>query len=285
MNPRYENAHLNLGAVYLRQGDILAAQQEFESEIDLYPESAKAYANLCSVLGLQNRYMEAARAGEQAMRLDPRNPTAILNLSRIWWSLNKPRRALSILQNAPAEVKDSPAGRDALGGTYLKLNRFAETEEVLRPLADGEVRADPTKTGGIDQQDYMEELGYAKLEEHQARANYNLGWMSTMQGNESRAMEFFQKAVAIQPDFDEAHANIGAAYIDLGRPDSAMVHFRRAVEIDSANAGYVYNVGIAWLKLGDTTAAISEFHRALEIDPNFSSAARKLRSLGVTTTP
>ncbi|MFC1476044.1 tetratricopeptide repeat protein [Candidatus Zixiibacteriota bacterium] len=280
IDPHYETGHLNLGVVHLRRGELPQAIREFRAEIAAYPESAKAYANLCSVLGLQNRYMDAAQAGEAALRLEPENSTAILNLSRAWWSLNKPQRALSILEKAPAELKTSPAGRAALGGTYLKLNRFAETEEVLRPLADGEVQLDPTKLQGIDQLAYKEELGYHKLEEHQARANYNLGWMSAMQGNESRALEFFQKAISIKPDFDEAHANIGASFIDRQLPDSAMFHFRRAVEIDSANAGYVYNVGIAWLNLGDTAAAIREFERSLELDPQFNSTLRKLRALG-----
>jgi tetratricopeptide (TPR) repeat protein len=279
IDPQYETGHLNLGVVHLRRGELPQAIKEFRAEIAAYPESAKAYANLCSVLGLQNRYMDAAQAGETALRLDPENSTAILNLSKIWWSLNKPQRALSILETASDELKNSPAGRDALGGTYLKMNRFAETEEVLRPLAEGEVQLDPTKLQGIDQLAYKEELGYDKLKEHRARANYNLGWMSAMQGNESRALEYFQQAIIILPDFDEAHANIGAAFIDRGLPDSAMAHFRRAVEIDSTNAGYVYNVGIAWLNLGDTAAAIREFERSLELDRNFSSAARKLRAL------
>lgn len=285
LDPNYESGHLNLGVVYLRQGEVEPAAKEFEAEIAIYPESAKSYANLCSVRGLQNRYPEAASAGEQALKYDPQNTTAILNLSRIWWSVNKLDKALNLLESATAELRDSPVGRDALGGTYLKMNRLAEAEEVLRPLAAGEVQLDPTKLTGIDQQAYMEELGYDKLREHEARANYNMGWMSTMQDDKPRAMEYFQKAVSILPDFDEAHANIGAAFIGRGEPDSAMMYFRRAAEIDPANAGYIYNIGIAWLNKGDTAAAIRQFEQSLEIDPYFGPASKKLRTLRKTDSP
>jgi tetratricopeptide (TPR) repeat protein len=279
LHPNYENAHLNLGVVYLRQGELDLAVKEFEAELAAYPQSAKAYANLCSARGLQNRPMDAIQAGEKALQFDPENAMAILNLSRAWWAVNQPKKALALLEAAPESVKKSPAGRDALGGTYLKLNRLAQAEEVLRPLANQEVHLDPTEALGIDQQTLKEELGYTKLTEHEARANYNLGWMLVMQDNRAAAMAYFQKAIAIRPEFDEAHANIGAALISEGRPDSAMVHFQRAVELKPNEPGYIHNVGIAWLHKGDTLAAIRQFERVLELDPHFASAAAKLREL------
>jgi len=279
LHPGYENAHLNLGVVLLRKGLLEQAAEQFQAEIAVHPQSGKAYANLCSVRGLQNRLPEAEQFGKEALRLEPDNPTAILNLSRIWWSTKKFRQAVDLLESAPEEVKTSPAGRDALGGSYLQLRRFADAEEVLRPLARGDIRADPLSAYETGTETYADELGYAAITKHRARANYNLGWMSARQGNPHDAVQFFREAISLNPGFAEGHANLGATYIELNKPDSALESFLAAVQADPNHAGYVYNVGIARLHLGDTIAAIAEFERTLQIEPRFTRAKRKLQTL------
>ena len=216
------------------------------------------------------------------MRLNPDNPTAIINLAHVWYSTHRFNQAAAILETAPELIKGSPAGRNALGGSYLQMRKFEDAEKVLQPLADGSVRYDPTQYN-IDLGFHADELGFGKLSDHRARANYNLGWMWAMKQDKEKATGYFKEALKHKPGFGDALTNLGAAYIDLKRPDTALVVFRSALETDPGNPGFVFNTGIAQLHLGDTAAAITQFEEALKLDPNFAPAAKKLRSLNVTT--
>ncbi len=279
LDPNYRAVHLNLGVVHLRRGHPASAQREFEEELKVNPNSDRAYANLSSVYALQGRRIEAARAGEKALEINPNNPTARFNLSNVRWSEGRFKDALRILLEGPDYIQESPLGRSALGATYLKMERFAEAESVLLPLANGEVQLDPTGQLGFDIEDAREQLGFNDLTNLQARANYNLGWMTARQGDRAASLPYFRKAVALNSQFDEALANIGSAFLDGGRPDSALHYFTRAAEINSKNPGYPLNIGLAYLELADTTRAMQHIEQALEINPQFSPARQKMIEL------
>ena len=276
LQPGYPEAHVNMGVVFLRKQQMEPAAGEFLAELNANPRSAKACANLCTVRELQGRLAEAEEYGKRALNLEPNNVSALISLSKVWWAKRKYREAVELLESAPPMIKDSPVGRDALGGLYVQLGQFEEAERTLRPLADGQVRLDRSQ---IDAAASADELGYSRMVQHKSNAGYNLGWMYARKKELDQAVHYFQQAIFFRPDFSEAHANLGAAYIDLKRPDTALVCFQTSARIDSTNAGYVFNIGIARLHLGDTAAAVGEFRRALQMDPQFDAAQQKLLQL------
>jgi len=284
MEPGYEGAHLNLGVVYLKKGLLTQAEAEFFAELKGYPESGKAYANLCTIRGLQNRTADAEEFGRRALQLEPDNPTALVNLAKSYWSRRKFKEAVDLLEPAPDFVKESPVGRIALGGSYLQMERLDKAEEILGPLADGTVSFDLAKYG-IDAKAYAEELGYNNLQDNQARANYNLGWLHALDEDTEGSMAYFRKAIELKPEFHQAYANLGSAFIGLGMPDSALAYFRVAINAQPKNPSYIYNVGIAVLNQGDTLSAIEHFQQALNINRRFTPAKRKLQELPQTGIP
>ncbi len=51
-------------------------------------------------------------------------------------------------------------------------------------------------------------------------------------GQREEAIEHFQQALRIRPDYAEAHYNLGLAFTQLGRIDQAIAHYQQALRIN-----------------------------------------------------
>ena len=72
----------------------------------------------------------------------------------------------------------------------------------------------------------------------------------------------------IQPDFAEAHCNLGNALMIYGRADEAIDEFRMALRIKPDFAGAHQGLGNALLGRGQFDEAIAHFQKALTIRPD-----------------
>jgi Flp pilus assembly protein TadD len=90
------------------------------------------------------------------------------------------------------------------------------------------------------------------------------------------AIAHFQKALEIQPDFAEAHYNLGNALFQKGMKDQAAIHYWRAVEIQPDFAPAHNNLGTVLLEQGRVDEAIAHFQKALDSQPDFVDALNNL---------
>jgi tetratricopeptide (TPR) repeat protein len=81
-----------------------------------------------------------------------------------------------------------------------------------------------------------------------------------------------QKAVAIDPEFSEAHGNLGANYIRLGRLEDAAAELRRAIRLDPATGTHHANLAVALSMMRRPNDAELEARSAVAMDPtNFKA--------------
>src|SRR6266516_5055815 len=66
----------------------------------------------------------------------------------------------------------------------------------------------------------------------------------------AQALEWLQKAVALNPDHLRAVQNLGWTLNELGRRDEALAIYQRALALDPDDAWTHANIGWALLKLG-----------------------------------
>ena len=64
-------------------------------------------------------------------------------------------------------------------------------------------------------------------------------------GRIDEAITHYQRALAINPDYPEAHINLGIALAGRGRIDEAMAHYQKALAIKPDYAEAHYNLGVA----------------------------------------
>ena len=85
-------------------------------------------------------------------------------------------------------------------------------------------------------------------------------------GDVQGAIGHLRKALEIDPDYMEAHNNLGARYMALHRFEDAAAEFGRATELDPAAEKAFANLGGALLMLGHDAEAEAAARRAVALD-------------------
>jgi Flp pilus assembly protein TadD len=103
-----------------------------------------------------------------------------------------------------------------------------------------------------------------------------LGSLYNFKGRASKAINYYQEALQIDPQSAVTHGNLGIALAKQGRLDEAISHFSEALRIDPHSAVTHRNIAIALTKRGRLDEAISHFSEALRIDPGYAKAHNDL---------
>jgi Flp pilus assembly protein TadD len=98
-----------------------------------------------------------------------------------------------------------------------------------------------------------------------ARKAFDRGWELMRKGDLDKAIPEFERAIALDPDFAEAHIDLGASYSNVGRFAEAATQFRRALELRPQISAV--HSSLAWVILwqGDMQGAERSARRALEL--------------------
>ena len=103
--------------------------------------------------------------------------------------------------------------------------------------------------------------------------NYNLGNLYLKRGREEDALRLLQMAALIRPKIPETHELLGEIFLKRKQIELAEFHLKRAVEIKPDYALSMRNLGIIYyFHLKKPEEAAAYFSRALSIDPNQKEA-------------
>lgn len=110
-----------------------------------------------------------------------------------------------------------------------------------------------------------------------ADAHCNLGTVLYNQGRRAEARLCFQRALALSPGHLEAHFNLGNVLEEEDRNESALRHYKEAVRIDPFFADAQLNLALLYEKLGLPRTARAFWRRYLTLEPTgaWAEAARK----------
>ena len=97
----------------------------------------------------------------------------------------------------------------------------------------------------------------------------NLGSLLKSQGRLDEAVASYRNALAINPNYAEAHNNLGIALKAQGKLDEAIASYQRAIAINQDYAEAHSNLGIALNADGKREEAVESFQRAVSINPSF----------------
>jgi tetratricopeptide (TPR) repeat protein len=102
-----------------------------------------------------------------------------------------------------------------------------------------------------------------------AIACYDLGCYLEGKGQVPEAMEYYQRAVRISPNYAKALNNLGKLLAAEGRVDEAMEYYHRALSFDPEHVSALNNLGAALAGKRQFTEAMAMYEKALRLDPNF----------------
>ena len=108
------------------------------------------------------------------------------------------------------------------------------------------------------------------LDPKYANAHCNRGVVLQRLNRFEEALASYAQTVALHPEDALAHYNAGTLLRELQRPEAALASFARAIAASPTYAAAFYNRGMLLQEQGEWDAALADYDRALTIDPRFA---------------
>ncbi|HEV7842640.1 MAG TPA: tetratricopeptide repeat protein [Pyrinomonadaceae bacterium] len=105
-----------------------------------------------------------------------------------------------------------------------------------------------------------------------ARELYVKGTEAAAKGDSKKAVEQFNGALALYPEFAQALNDLGVQYLRLNQPDKAVESFKAALKLTPDDPGLLLSYGIALLNQKKYPEAETELHAALKKNDNLPTA-------------
>lgn len=171
--------------------------------------------------------------------------------------------------------------RKGLPGAVFRLS-FAMT--VLWPTIGGSQIADP----------YWEAMRFFELGRYRQASQklelilrrdaecidcYDLlGQIAAAEGNDSLAVEWYRRAIEIEPENSSFLQKLGLAEHRAGQLEDAITNLKHSLQLNPTNGESHFALGNIWFELGAKDSAKTEYHLAIDID---SSIAKYHFQLGL----
>jgi tetratricopeptide (TPR) repeat protein len=156
---------------------------------------------------------------------------------------------------------------DEIANLNLEESQFAMVQIQLQPREKKTTDPLPKQPAGsnpfiVDPGDYEKRFPKKAVKE------YEKGLESEKKGEKGKAIEYYQAALKIAPDYYPAHNNLGVLY--LGKPDfkSAEEQFREAVRLDQNEAQAYFNLGNVLMLTGRFQEAETTLATGLQRRPD-----------------
>src|SRR5215470_3615918 len=108
--------------------------------------------------------------------------------------------------------------------------------------------------------------------EKRSKLYNNRGAAFGRKGQPDRAIEDFDEAIRLNPDFAEAFFNRGIAYANNGQTDHAIQDYDQAIRLNPNHAEAFYNRGYSYADKRQSDRAIQDYDEAIRLNPNYAEA-------------
>ena len=245
-----ENARARTNLALLGSGHIAEAVAQYTAAIRFQPENPVAQLNLCNALTRLGRPAEAVPHGEAAVRLDPGNANAQVDLGLALVALG---RAVEALPHFAEALRLQPSAADVhadLGAALMQLGRSAEAVAHFETA----LRLDPSR----------------------AQTWCDLAGAYAQQGDRSSARRAGERALALRPEYPEALYVLGNLEAEGEDFAAAIGRYRRALALAPDYLAARNNLANALLVTGQTDEAIVQYRQILRQQPDNSSVQANL---------
>ncbi|MHC4622870.1 MAG: tetratricopeptide repeat protein [Planctomycetota bacterium] len=108
--------------------------------------------------------------------------------------------------------------------------------------------------------------------DYEAELHYVLGGSLADRGRTAEAMDSYERAIRLRPDYLDAHRNLGVLLVEQSKLKEAAAHYDKALRVIGEDAGLREGLGLALFEQGKINAAMEQYHKAIEIEPERASA-------------
>lgn len=230
-------------------GDLQDANTAFQDAYNAEPDNAMVRVRWGELYMQTYQYQEAYNLFAEALAIDPQNAWASIGAAR---SLAQSGDTEAVDAHMAAVVENplAPAGAQ-LRGTLMLLRGALEQDqfdEARDILADAQELATANNLPQMELKAYAAALAFMTFQPYQSFVDAALaenpaygdawailGYSAMITRRYRECGEFYEKAVAVQPNHWEAHLELGQNYLRLNQVTPAVDHVRLSYEGDAFN--------------------------------------------------
>jgi len=238
-------------------GDGRGAAEKYYDALRLDPANVSAHVNLGALFLAAGDVQRAVEHSERAYQLDPRNGEAMCNLGAVCRVGNNFETACQWYR---AAVR--------VGGTNLETASSALATCLIN-LGLQRKALDPK--GAI--KCYQEALVHSPTN---ANAYYNLGVSYAEMQKHNKALINYNLTVHFDPRCAEAYNNMGVIFKEQENLEKALKYYHLALQCNPRFSQTLNNLGVAYTTIGRLTEALEYLSRAVAVAPNYAEAYNNL---------
>lgn len=232
--------HAYKGEIMYLQRDPAAAVESFNRSLELDPKNTDALLKMAEIKLLLRQYQECFDMANAALRVNDQLFMAYYIKGYAHYELGDSNLFVSSVQTALELNPDFFDGYTLLGSFYASLDSDFALDYYNSAL---DVRPDdPEALYGkaiyLQNNDRFEEAMelyeyMVSVDNENTLAWYNQGYIHLEVNNDPQAaIPFFEKSIALFPEYVDAIYNLGLCYERMGDVPTAKAHYQQALEID-----------------------------------------------------
>jgi eukaryotic-like serine/threonine-protein kinase len=264
------------------------AQRALREAESLNPDSARVR----QAGGLLNKragqYQKALEDYRRVQELEPDNVEVLLEIASIYFDVNMPDKAIETYREAIAVDPGYYRSYEQLGNFYYYRSAYPNAVEEFQQAinrAPGRFVAYSSLGAALTDLGRYEEAEQALLQSLKLRetapALNNLGAIRAYQQRDAEAVEYYERAVAMDPNDYVNVENLADSYRRLGRLKSAKTAYGNAMNLalrdlaENPSSGYPRGfVAYCAVRLGDTRRSEAEISQAVTSSPDDKGVIR-----------
>ena len=270
ISPENPDAYVNLGTIYIEEGNYESADRVFTkakalSDNDYYQREILLY-NFGLSLFKQKAYPEAISNLEEALEVYPDFSEAYYYLGRSLQALGQKEQAYINIIIAKYLFQDESKLTSYQKANSILVSIKEEFKFNFSSLATNvyEQASKFTSTDNSAKALYLLAESIA-LDPQNSEAYYKVGQLYFRRGQYNESLLYFRKLIDLKPNHKKAYIGLGRVYRKLRLYSFAVESFKKALELDEDPALIYYHIGRVYLDDSKKDLAKSYFAKAKRI--------------------
>jgi len=270
LKPDSYEANYNAGTAYLKKGDYENAIIHLQKAVLLKPESDEANFNLGNAYFKKNAFDDAMPYFKKSIEQNPTHIKAYQSIGMILYMQGRPEEAETYFKHALLnDTPESAISYNYLGAIFLKrhnihdaLINFKKAVELDPEYGDAKKNLEKLEQALTD----SEKALTLSVEAHPENPDsyYQLGRIYQSQALYDKAIESYQQAISLKPDFIDALFNRGICRASMHNFEEAILSFKAILNYQPDNSMVCYNIACLYAKQNNSAEAIKWLGAAIE---------------------
>jgi len=226
----------------LSRGQYQSAVADYKRSVSFDPKFARAYVEMGTSYLRLKKYAEAEAAFKLAMSID-NDSCASCGLGMVYSELRRYEQADKAFKKAISLSPNDVCAFEQSGRMYYDEGKYKETIEAFKQASTLQARATSYHF-----------LGNA------------YGFLQRF----DEALNAYQQAINLDPNYEPAYPELGGAYYRLKRYKEAAAAFEQAIRLKRDDAKAYLGLGMAQLALGNKTGAREQYRILQGLQPQWA---------------